>query len=442
MSKQIIKLLGVGLVLVISLSFITTVIAQETKTEDEPRQTTTVLQPGDEVNLDEEVKARDLEVPEPKVLPGSPFYFLKKWSRRIRSVFTFNPVKKAELRLRFASERLLEAKKLAEKAKNPEIIKRAAENYEKEVNKINSIVNNIKDKAAQNPKVGKFLDKFIRHQVLHQKILERLQEKVPPEALKKIKRAKERHIQRFGEVMQKLEDKTKIGERLQKNLQVLRGSKFKSFKNLQILKELEEKAPQAAKQGIRTARENILRRFKEKFEQMSTTTQERFKDYIEKVRGEAAKKMEIIEDIKSELKERPEIQKRLKRIRAKILERIPKRQKKIGCPEIKKPGPGFCAQGRIIPERDKKGCITSFRCLIPGEETFRPIVPQKPVPGTQKRACITLWDPVCGKDGRTYSNKCFAEVAGVKIEYKGVCKEKTAPRKIPLRKIIPPSLSE
>ena len=44
----------------------------------------------------------------------------------------------------------------------------------------------------------------------------------------------------------------------------------------------------------------------------------------------------------------------------------------------------------------------------------------EPIPSSA--ACIELWAPVCGIDGKTYSNSCFAFQAGVKIEYKGECK--------------------
>lgn len=154
-----------------------------------------------------DVQPEDLGIEEPNLLPDSPFYFLKNWARKIQEFFTFNPVKKAELILKFANEKLMEAKKVAEKTQNSKIIKKAAENYQQEIEKIRNRVEEIKEKAEDSPEVDKFLDKFVEQQTLNQKILQKLESQVPSEVIEKIKEVKKKNSEKFEEVVMKLENR-------------------------------------------------------------------------------------------------------------------------------------------------------------------------------------------------------------------------------------------
>ncbi|MCP6719447.1 MAG: DUF5667 domain-containing protein [Patescibacteria group bacterium] len=416
----------------------------------------------EEINLDEDIQSSDLGIGEPTVLPDNPFYFLKNLTRGVRSFFTFNPIAKAELKEKFANERLIELKKMVEGKKSPILLERATRSYQKEVEGIKEITERIEGKAGDNERVERFLDKFTQHQALHQRILHKLEGQVPPEVFEKIKEAREMHLERFKDVMLKLEDKDKIPERLEENLDRLKGSKFKNFKNLEIFDDLKEKFPEDMKERIEQIRERMLERFREKLENLSPEEQERFKGYMAGISGDKIKHLDILGSLEGkELSEK---------LRSVIKSTRDKHAERLGAEHLDKITPERVKEQIIqaekllektkilIVEKDvEKEEMPAVYRLVEGAEVKLASAKEafekedyglafgqatasaalsrnairimevragfiKTTDGDTSIVCAETLAPVCGINGEIYRNICGAKKARVKIAYRGECK--------------------
>ena len=75
------------------------------------------------------------------------------------------------------------------------------------------------------------------------------------------------------------------------------------------------------------------------------------------------------------------------------------------CPEI-------CGGVAGIPCDDGEFCkLPQGECCCDGFGVCEPIPP----------VCPLVFDPVCGCDGVTYDNACVADMAGVSVDYEGIC---------------------
>src|SRR3989344_3809194 len=106
------------------------------------------------------------------------------------------------------------------------------------------------------------------------------------------------------------------------------------------------------------------------------------------------------------------------------------------CPAM--PTVAECPKGqKKIVAFSSRECGTYYRCASEGEGTITSPPHEIPtqIPGVKPPAapptsiqpqaegfCVTLYNPVCGTDNRTYSNECFAKLAKAGVQYKGECK--------------------
>lgn len=401
---------------------------------------------------DQSVNYSDLNVGDPKLLPDSRWYFFKDWGRGLKLIITFNAVKKAELRLQYSSERITEIDKLVQKNAARKAIDKAIDKYQKELASLKNQAKKISDKANQDIKVNSFLNKFTRQQILHDRILDRIEQKVPVVSLAKIQEARKQHLQNFAEVLEKLEYSENISSRIQNNLNDLSGSDFKTIRNLLFLKRLASVANPSFQAKVFKVENAQLALIKVKLASFNQQQQEKLSQYLRALNETAERKIDIIEDLKNQVAENQPLSDRLQQERQQVLMTFYSNQS-VSCPQLMPLAPGFCAKGRIVVAKNENGCSAAPRCVDYSCPTITPCAADliEVIEGKDENGCLIIEcaadgkvstsstaqkrsvcecsdkapNPVCGEDSRTYGNECKAQCLGIKVEHNGSCASST-----------------
>lgn len=264
--------------------------AQETPTAE------TIIQ-------EEAVTIQDLGIAEPTLLPSNPFYFFKNWTRGIQRAFTFNPVRKIELELRHADEKIAETKKLAEQSpERIEAITRAIENYQTSQERLKARFESLKE-TSQNPNVDKLLEKLADRTIKHEKLLAELKEKLEDqkEFGKKIDAVKEKAEESLAKAAEK-DEPEKFAKKLEKALVESKGSDLKHVRSLEILDRIHNKAPEELKKEISGIREDFAERLKEDFEEFVKKHEKEapqlLNEAIAQLPGDKARRLVILEELR------------------------------------------------------------------------------------------------------------------------------------------------
>ncbi|MFA5358370.1 MAG: DUF5667 domain-containing protein [Patescibacteria group bacterium] len=117
---------------------------------------------------------------EPIVLPGNPLYFIKDAWRKVKIFFTFDQVKKQDLRLEQMNDRLSEVEELFNQPADPksqQVIKKALDKYQKESEKVKAGLIKAKEELKKNDQVNELLSKNTSDELSREYILKKLEDK-------------------------------------------------------------------------------------------------------------------------------------------------------------------------------------------------------------------------------------------------------------------------
>ena len=196
---------------------------------------------AEEITEEIEVTADELGIEEPGVVS-----WFKDRIDSIRLFVARDPVKKSEIELRKVNRQLIKIKKLVRDNPDDEEfqsrLEKIDEKYKAAIERINSRVIKFKQENPEAPQLKSFLDKYTEHQLLHHQILKRIEEQVPEKAMEIIKQNRERHLEKFGETMNRLQNKEEFKERLRVGLENQGKTIKQKVKRMEVIEDLENNA--------------------------------------------------------------------------------------------------------------------------------------------------------------------------------------------------------
>ena len=337
----------------------------------------------------------------PTVLPTSPFYFIKELGRNVQMFLTFAPVDKAELKLKFANEKLAEAEKVSESS-DAAATSSALDNYQKEVEKVEKYVSVL---TKDNPNSERLLAKIAENNLSHQEVLNNIAEK-KTEVLEKVEQIREKVAQELTNGTFKLASPEKARQALQKAVE---ESNIETSKNISTLNRIEENAPEEAKRSL-IEMQNLIINNKLNVSGLSEDEKNKLEGYLDSLKEKTGYKEMVLQDLAQKIVSgNQEIFKSLN-VSEKDMSELKDYAESLLSEENINFGNVVSGINSLDISTDAKKIVDVIRDEISSNQ------------GVGQAVCIAVYDPVCGEDGKTYSNECVLRNAGVKMKYRGVCR--------------------
>lgn len=159
------------------------------------QEVTPIPTPTPEVSVEAPAETED-----PGILPDSPFYVLKTLWENVQEFLARDPLKKAELHLKFAQRRLAETQKMCEKGKCG-IAERWLERFQVKIQKATWAAQKAQEKGKD---VAALVEKLQANLERQQAVLDKVLEKVPEPARGAILKAKENSARGINQAIESI----------------------------------------------------------------------------------------------------------------------------------------------------------------------------------------------------------------------------------------------
>ena len=199
-----------------------------------------VLAQEADIEEDAIVTVEELNIEEPGIIS-----WFKNAADTIQLWMTSDPIKKSEIELRKASRQLVKTRNMVQEnfddVNLQAKLERVNNRYENNIRNINGRIEEFSQNNPEDSKLKSFLNKYSSQQLKHQEILKKLEENVPEDAMIKIQENRQIYLDKFGEVMSKLQDKEEFKESLKNSLE----SSQSAIRQVQMMEIIEELGDQA-----------------------------------------------------------------------------------------------------------------------------------------------------------------------------------------------------
>lgn len=262
-----------------------------------------------DVKLDLALSAHELGIAQPRILPGNILYPIKTLFHRIRLLLTFDPIKRAELFVKYANEKTLETAILIQRSQSRETISRVLgvmEELQDNFATVKSKGKDLNDHRKVHPEeVDELVDKIIINGLARQTLFSAIEDKVYGEDFIRVERIRQSVLSDGVSVLLELadHDTQKLVNRLEAAIEKQSGSQLKEIKAIGLLTEIKRTQPKEVGAILEVAEAHLAKKLEEKL--LAIPKEERTKrvlGYAKTFPGNPVRQFESYDQLKDHFK--------------------------------------------------------------------------------------------------------------------------------------------